>query len=71
MAKEELLELKGVVIELLPNTLFNIELESKKTIIAYLTGKMRTNNIRISLGDKVLIEISPYDLTRGRIKYRL
>ncbi len=72
MAKqsEEKLELEGVVVEALPNTQFTIELENKHRILAYLSGKMRKNYIRILLGDRVRVEVSAYDMSRGRITYR-
>lgn len=70
MVKEELLEEEGVVVECLPNTLFRVLLDNEHIIIGTLSGKMRKNNIRVLLGDRVLLEISKYDLTRGRITYR-
>ena len=71
MAKsEEKIETSGTVIEALPNTQFRVELENGHEIIAYLSGKMRKYYIRIILGDRVTVELSPYDLTRGRITYR-
>lgn len=70
MVKEELLEEGGVVIECLPNTLFRVLLDNEHEIMGTLSGKMRKNNIRVLLGDRVLLEISKYDLTRGRIIYR-
>lgn len=69
-SKQDHIVLEGIVIETLPNTMFRVELENKKIIIAYISGKMRKNYIRILTGDKVKVEISPYDLTRGRIVYR-
>lgn len=70
MAKEEAIEMEGTVIEPLPNAMFKVELENGHQILAHISGKMRMNYIRILPGDKVKIEISPYDLTRGRITYR-
>jgi translation initiation factor IF-1 len=70
MAKEELLEFPGVVKELLPNATFRVELENGHTIIAHTAGKMRKNRIRVLAGDKVQVEMTPYDLTKGRINYR-
>ncbi len=70
MAKEELLEFTGVVTELLPNATFRVELENGHEIIAYTAGKMRKNRIRVLAGDKVTIEMTPYDLSKGRITFR-
>jgi translation initiation factor IF-1 len=70
MAKEELLEFPGVVTELLPNATFRVELENGHIIIAHTAGKMRKNRIRVLAGDKVQVEMTPYDLTKGRINYR-
>ena len=70
MAKEELLELEGVVEELLPNATFRVKLENGHELIAHTAGKMRKNRIRVLAGDKVLVEMSPYDLTKGRVTYR-
>ena len=70
MAKEELLEFDGVVVELLPNATFRVELENGHEIIAHTAGKMRKNRIRVLAGDKVQVEMTPYDLTKGRINYR-
>jgi translation initiation factor IF-1 len=70
MAKEELLEFPGVVTELLPNATFRVQLENEHEIIAHTAGKMRKNRIRVLTGDKVLVEMTPYDLTKGRITYR-
>jgi translation initiation factor IF-1 len=70
MAKEELLEFPGVVTELLPNATFRVKLENEHEIIAHTAGKMRKNRIRVLAGDKVLVEMTPYDLTKGRITYR-
>ena len=71
MAKEELLEFPGVVSELLPNATFRVQLEDNgHEIIAHTAGKMRKNRIRVLAGDKVLVEMTPYDLTKGRITYR-
>lgn len=68
--KEEKLEFEGTVIEALPNTQFRVELENGHSILAYLSGKMRKYYIRILLGDRVRVEVSSYDMTRGRITYR-
>lgn len=70
MAKEDLIQVEGTVVEPLPNAMFRVELPNKKTILAHISGKMRMNYIRILPGDKVTVELSPYDLTRGRITYR-
>ena len=70
MAKEDTIEVTGVVRESLPNAMFRVELENKHQVLAHVSGKMRKNFIRILTGDRVLIELSPYDLTRGRITYR-
>ena len=70
MAKEELLEFPGTVSELLPNATFRVTLENDHEIIAHTAGKMRKNRIRVLAGDKVLVEMTPYDLTKGRITYR-
>jgi translation initiation factor IF-1 len=68
--KEEKLEVEGTVVETLPNTMFRVELDSGHQVLAYLSGKMRKYYIRVLLGDRVRLELSPYDLTRGRITYR-
>lgn len=70
MSKEELIEVQGVVTEALPNTQFRVELENGHEILAHISGKLRMNYIRILPGDKVTVELSPYDLTRGRITWR-
>lgn len=70
MAKEELIEMEGVVNEVLPNTVFRVTLENGHTVTAYASGKMRKYRIRILAGDRVTIEMSPYDLTKGRINFR-
>jgi translation initiation factor IF-1 len=70
MAKEECIEMSGTVIDTLPNTMFRVELENGHTIIAHISGKMRKNYIRILTGDKVRVELTPYDLTKGRIIFR-
>jgi translation initiation factor IF-1 len=71
MAKqEEKIEMEGQIIEALPGTMFRVSLSSGHTVLAYLSGKMRKNYIRILLGDRVKVELSPYDLNRGRITYR-
>ena len=70
MAKEEVLEFPGTVSELLPNATFRVKLENDHEIIAHTAGRMRKNRIRVLAGDKVLVEMTPYDLTKGRITYR-
>ncbi|GHA51408.1 UNVERIFIED_CONTAM: hypothetical protein GTU68_060258 [Idotea baltica] len=70
MAKEEPLEFDGVVNELLPNATFRVELENGHEIIATMAGKMRKNRIRVLAGDKVQVQMTPYDLSKGRISYR-
>ena len=70
MAKEEPIEVEGKVIEPLPNAMFRVELENGHRILAHISGKMRMHFIKILPGDKVTVELSPYDLTRGRITYR-
>ncbi len=70
MAKEEFIEVSGTVVEPLPNAMFRVELESGKVILAHISGKMRMHYIRILPGDKVTIQISKYDPTKGRITYR-
>ena len=70
MQKEEAIEVEGTVVESLPNAMFRVELKSKHRILAHVSGKMRMNFIRILPGDRVKLEMSPYDLTRGRIVYR-
>ncbi len=70
MAKEDVIEVQGVVRETLPNAMFRVELEGGQKILAHISGKMRMHFIRILPGDRVTLELSPYDLTRGRITYR-
>ena len=70
MSKEEIIEFNGTIVELLPNATFRVKLENDHEIIGYTAGKMRKNRIRILTGDKVLVEMTPYDLTKGRITYR-
>ncbi len=70
MAKDDVLELEGTVIESLPNAVFQVQLENGHVILAHIAGKLRMNFIRILPGDKVTVEMSPYDLTRGRITWR-
>jgi len=70
LAKEESIEVEGKVIETLPNAFFKVELENGHVVLAHISGKMRKHYIRILPGDKVTLELSPYDLTRGRITYR-
>lgn len=69
-SKEEVIEAQGIVLEPLPNAMFRVELENGHRLLAHVSGKMRMNFIRILPGDKVKVEVSPYDLTRGRITYR-
>jgi translation initiation factor IF-1 len=70
MAKEEQIEMEGTVIDTLPNTMFRVELENGHVVTAHISGKMRKNYIRILTGDKVKVEPTPYDLTKGRITFR-
>ncbi len=70
MAKEELLEMQGVVAEVMPDSRFLVTLENGHTLVAYTAGKMRKHHIRIIAGDKVSVELSPYDLSKGRINFR-
>ena len=70
MAKEEPIKVQGTVLETLPNAMFKVELENKHQVLAHISGKMRMHFIKILPGDKVTVELSPYDLTRGRITYR-
>ena len=70
MAKEELLEMNGLVAEVLPDSRFRVDLDNGHQLIAYTSGKMRMNHIRILAGDKVTLELSPYDLSKGRITFR-
>lgn len=70
MSKSDMIELEGKVIEILANTTFRVKLENNHEILAHISGKMRQNNIRILAGDEVTVEMTPYDLTKGRIVYR-
>ncbi|MDL2300550.1 translation initiation factor IF-1 [Clostridiaceae bacterium OttesenSCG-928-D20] len=70
MAKEDMIEVEGRVIESLPNTMFQVEIANGHTILAHISGKLRMHYIRILPGDKVTVQMSPYDLTRGRITWR-
>jgi len=70
MPKEEHIEMEGVVIDALPNTTFKVKLENGHTVMAHISGRMRKHYIRILTGDKVTVEVTPYDLSRGRITYR-
>jgi translation initiation factor IF-1 len=70
LAKEDVIEVEGTVTEALPNTQFRVELDNGHNVLAHISGKMRMNYIRILPGDKVKVELSPYDLSRGRITYR-
>ena len=70
MAKEEAIEMQGTVVETLPNTMFRVELENGHVVTAHISGKMRKHYIRILTGDKVTVQLTPYDLTKGRIVFR-
>ncbi|MDL2294530.1 translation initiation factor IF-1 [Ruminococcaceae bacterium OttesenSCG-928-D13] len=70
MSKEDVIEVEGVVVESMPNAMFRVELENGHQILAHISGKLRMNFIRILAGDKVTVEMSPYDLTKGRITWR-
>ena len=70
MAKEEIIEMNGVIKELLPNAMLRVELENGHEILGHTAGKMRKNRIRVLAGDQVLVELTPYDLSKGRITYR-
>ena len=70
MAKKNVIEVKGKIVETLPNAMFRVELENGHKVLAHISGKMRMHYIRILPGDEVTVELSPYDLTRGRIVYR-
>ena len=70
MAKEEQIEMEGTVIDALPNTMFRVQLDSGHVVLAHISGKMRKNYIRILKGDKVTVEMTPYDLSKGRIIFR-
>ena len=70
MAKEDLIEFSGTVTEVLPNAMFRVKLENEHEILAHTSGRMRKNRLRVLAGDKVTVEMTPYDLTRGRITYR-
>ncbi len=70
MSKQDLLEFKGVVIDLLPNAMFRVKLENGHTVTAHTAGKLRKNRIRVLQGDNVTVEMTPYDLTKGRIIFR-
>ncbi|WP_295542820.1 translation initiation factor IF-1 [uncultured Thiohalocapsa sp.] len=70
MAKEDVITMEGVVMETLPNTMFRVELENGHVVTAHISGKMRKHYIRILTGDKVTVELTPYDLSKGRITYR-
>ncbi len=70
MSKQDLLEFKGTVIDLLPNAMFRVKLENGHTVTAHTAGKLRKNRIRVLQGDKVTVEMTPYDLTKGRIIFR-
>ena len=70
MSKEDMIELEGVVVEAMPNAMFKVEIQGGHQILAHISGKLRMNFIRILPGDKVKVEMSPYDLTKGRISFR-
>ena len=70
MAKEESIEMQGTILETLPNTMFRVELENGHIVMAHISGKKRKNYIRILTGDKVTVQLTPYDLTKGRITFR-
>ena len=70
MAKEDVIEMEGTVVDSLPNTMFRVELENGHVVTAHISGKMRKHYIRILTGDKVKVELTPYDLSKGRIVYR-
>jgi translation initiation factor IF-1 len=69
MPKEDLLEMSGTIIEVLPNTTFRVQLENEQMVLAHTSGRMRKNRIRVLAGDKVNVEMTPYDLTKGRITF--
>lgn len=71
MAKEDMIQIEGVVEEVLPNAMFRVRVNENHAIIATISGRMRQNRIQILLGDKVRVELSPYDLTKGRVTYRI
>jgi translation initiation factor IF-1 len=71
MPKEDLIETEGKIIEVLPNAMFRVEIENGHVVLAHVSGKMRMHFIRILMGDKVKVELSPYDLNRGRITFRV
>lgn len=71
MERQNLIEMEGVITESLPNAMFRVDLENGFTVLAHISGKIRKNFIKILLGDKVLVQLTPYDLTKGRIIYRL
>lgn len=70
MAKEDVIEMEGTIVETLPNTMFRVELDNGHVVTAHISGKMRKHYIRILTGDRVTVELTPYDLTKGRITYR-
>jgi translation initiation factor IF-1 len=70
MSKEDVIEMEGTIVDTLPNTMFRVELENGHVVTAHISGKMRKHYIRILTGDKVKVELTPYDLTKGRIVYR-
>ncbi|MDP1724717.1 MAG: translation initiation factor IF-1 [Alphaproteobacteria bacterium] len=70
MSKEDLIEFAGTVIEILPNAMFRVKLENEHVVLAHTSGKMRKNRIRVLAGDRVTVEVTPYDLSKGRITFR-
>ena len=70
MAKDDIIEFEGLVKEVLPSSMFRVELENGHIVLAHISGKMRKNHIKVLLGDTVIVEMTPYDLTKGRITYR-
>ena len=70
MSKSDMIEVEGTVVEVLPNTMFKVSLQNKHIVLAHISGKLRMNNIRILPGDRVTIEMSPYDLSKGRLAFR-
>jgi translation initiation factor IF-1 len=70
MGKEDCIEMEGMVLEALPNAMFRVKLDNEHVVLGHISGKMRRHYIRILAGDRVMVELSPYDLTRGRITYR-
>lgn len=71
MSREDIVQVEGTIVEILPNAMFRVKIENEHQVLAHLAGKMRMGSIKIARGDKVMVEISPYDLTKGRITRRL